>query len=110
MTMTISKPNTAIDHHLDTQGLICPEPVMMLHRVIRKADSGEVIEILATDPATTRDIPNFCRHLGHELLGQETLAENVSLDVDPDELTVAGDEAAAESGTLYRYVVKKKSS
>ena len=103
-------PDIAINHHLDTQGLICPEPIMMLHRVIRKADSGEVIEILATDPATTRDIPNFCRHLGHELLTQETLAENVSLDTDPDEIKVDSDDTAPMSVTLYRYLVKKKST
>ena len=107
--MTTSTMQTTIDHHLDTQGLICPEPVMMLHRTIRKADSGEMIEILATDPATTRDIPNFCRHLGHELMTQETLAENISLDTDPDEITVDGDDDDPKSATLYRYVVKKKS-
>ncbi|MBH0063699.1 MULTISPECIES: sulfurtransferase TusA [unclassified Psychrobacter] len=108
--MTTSITDISISHHLDTQGLICPEPVMMLHRVIRKADSGEVIEILATDPATTRDIPNFCRHLGHELLAQETLAENVSLDTDPDEIKVDSDDTAPMSVTLYRYLVKKKSA
>ena len=108
--MTTSITDISISHHLDTQGLICPEPVMMLHRVIRKADSGEVIEILATDPATTRDIPNFCRHLGHELLTQETLAENVSLDTDPDEIKVDSDDTAPMSVTLYRYLVKKKST
>lgn len=106
--MTISTIQTTINHHLDTQGLICPEPVMMLHRIIRKADGGDVIEILATDPATTRDIPNFCRHLGHELLAQETLAENVSLDIDPDEIRVAGDDEKGSNSTLYRYLVKKK--
>lgn len=108
MTMTTSIPDTPINHHLDTQGLICPEPVMMLHRVIRRADSGDMIEILATDPATTRDIPNFCRHLGHELMTQETLAENVSLDTDPDEITIDSDDTTPASVTLYRYVVKKK--
>ncbi|MEN6669607.1 sulfurtransferase TusA [Psychrobacter sp. B38] len=107
--MTTSTMQTTINHHLDTQGLICPEPVMMLHRTIRKAEGGDVIEILATDPATTRDIPNFCRHLGHELLGQETLAENVSLDADPDEIRVAGDDVTSINNTLYRYLVKKKS-
>jgi len=106
--MTTSTMQTTINHHLDTQGLICPEPVMMLHRIMRKADGGEVIEILATDPATTRDIPNFCRHLGHELLNQETLEENVSLDIDPDEIRVTGDNEVPTSNTLYRYLVKKK--
>lgn len=108
--MTTSTMQTTINHHLDTQGLICPEPVMMLHRVIRKADSGEVIEILATDPATTRDIPNFCRHLGHELLSQETLADHVSVAIDPDEITVAGDNETPVNSALYRYLVKKKSA
>lgn len=97
-----------INHHLDTQGLICPEPVMMLHRIIRKATGGDVIEILATDPATTRDIPNFCRHLGHELIGQETLAESVDLTIDPDEIRVTSDDEESSNSTLYRYLVKKK--
>ena len=83
---------------------------MMLHRIIRKAEAGAVIEILATNPATTRDIPNFCRHLGHELVQQETLAENVPLNVDPDEITVADDNNAPISATLYRYLVKKKNA
>lgn len=108
--MTTSISDSTIQHHLDTQGLICPEPVMMLHRIIRKAEAGAVIEILATDPATTRDIPNFCRHLGHELVQQETLAENVPLNVDPDEITVADDNNVPTSATLYRYLVKKKNA
>ena len=108
--MTTSISDSTIQHHLDTQGLICPEPVMMLHRIIRKAEAGAVIEILATDPATTRDIPNFCRHLGHELVQQETLAENVPLNVEPDEITVADDNNAPISATLYRYLVKKRNA
>lgn len=108
--MTISNVNFIATHHLDTQGLICPEPVMMLHKTIRRADSGDIIEVLATDPATTRDIPNFCRHLGHELLGQETLAKNISLSVDPDEITIDSDNKDPVSATLYRYLVKKKSA
>lgn len=108
--MTTSTANILISHHLDTQGLICPEPVMMLHRTIRKADGGDVIEVLATDPATTRDIPNFCRHLGHELLSQETVAENVLLSVDPDEIAIDSDSDEPLDVTLYRYLVKKKSA
>lgn len=77
-------------HHLDTTGLICPEPVMMLHKAIRGAEGGEVIEVLATDPATTRDIPNFCRHLGHTLVKQQQTGE--------------GDDAS------YTYLIQKKSS
>lgn len=57
-------------HFLDTTGLICPEPIMLLHKTIRGMASGEMVEITATDPATSRDIPNFCHHLGHTLVSQ----------------------------------------
>ncbi len=60
---------------LDTCGLICPEPVMMLHNAMRDIKGGQVIEVVATDPSTQRDIPKFCEFLGHELLHQETRGE-----------------------------------
>lgn len=56
------------DHTLDASGLLCPEPLMLLHNVVRDAASGDIIEVIATDPSTERDIPKFCTFLGHELL------------------------------------------
>lgn len=44
---------------------------MMLHNIVRDVDAGEVIEVIATDPSTTRDIPKFCNFLGHELIEQQ---------------------------------------
>ena len=55
---------------LDARSLYCPEPVMMLHHMIRNISHGETIRLLATDPSTKRDIPKFCQFLGHELLQQ----------------------------------------
>ncbi len=55
---------------LDTRGLRCPEPVMLLHGAVRKLQPGEMIEVLASDPSTTRDIPKFCAFLGHQLVLQ----------------------------------------
>lgn len=63
------------DHTLDTCGLFCPEPVMLLHNKIRDIAEGEVLEVLATDPATQRDIPKFCQFLDHELIDQQVTAE-----------------------------------
>jgi tRNA 2-thiouridine synthesizing protein A len=56
---------------LDTTGLICPEPIMLLHRAIRKLASGEQVRLVATDPSTQRDVPKFCTHLGHTLIEAE---------------------------------------
>lgn len=60
------------DHQLDTQGLRCPEPVMMVRKTVRTMQEGETLLIVADDPATTRDIPGFCRFMEHRLLLQET--------------------------------------
>jgi tRNA 2-thiouridine synthesizing protein A len=59
------------DYILDTCGLFCPEPVMLLHNRIRDMRSGEVVQVLATDPSTQRDIAKFCAFLGHELLERQ---------------------------------------
>ncbi|GAB7215721.1 MULTISPECIES: sulfurtransferase TusA [Dickeya] len=60
------------DHTLDAQGLRCPEPVMMVRKTVRKMETGQTLLIIADDPATTRDIPGFCRYMEHELLAQTT--------------------------------------
>lgn len=59
-----------INDTLDTSGLYCPEPIMMMHNRVREMAPGQVLEIVATDPATTRDVPKFCTFLGHELIDQ----------------------------------------
>lgn len=64
---------TSTQHQeLDTQGLRCPEPVMMVRKTIRKLGSGDLLLVLADDPSTSRDIPSFCRFMDHELLEQHT--------------------------------------
>lgn len=63
--------NEPIDKSLDASGLLCPEPVMMLHKIMREATQGNIVEVIATDPSTMRDIPKFCLFLGHELLEQK---------------------------------------
>ncbi|HBV5424506.1 TPA: sulfurtransferase TusA [Klebsiella pneumoniae] len=62
------------DHTLDALGLRCPEPVMMVRKTVRAMLVGETLLIIADDPATTRDIPGFCRFMEHELVAQETEA------------------------------------
>ena len=57
---------------LDALGLRCPEPVMMVRLQMRKMQVGETLLIIADDPATTRDIPAFCRFMDHELLASDT--------------------------------------
>lgn len=69
----------AAGRELDTTGLFCPEPIMLMHNAVRDMSSGQILKVIATDPATTRDIPKFCQFLGHELLEHETAADGTHL-------------------------------
>lgn len=71
----MSEPMPTASIQLNTRGLRCPEPVMMLHQAIRKSKSGDVVEVFATDNSTSWDIPKFCMHLGHELILQEEVLD-----------------------------------
>lgn len=57
---------------LDTSGLRCPEPVMLVRKKIREMQRGEILLVIADDPATTRDIPGFCQFMEHTLLAYQT--------------------------------------
>lgn len=59
------------DKVLDATGLFCPEPVMLLHKAVREMEPGAVLQVLATDPSTQRDIPKFCAFLEHSLLASD---------------------------------------
>ncbi|MDO4627437.1 MAG: sulfurtransferase TusA [Pasteurellaceae bacterium] len=56
------------NYTLDAQGLRCPEPVMLVRKKIRLMQNGEILHIIADDPASTRDIPSFCQFMEHTLL------------------------------------------
>ncbi|WP_344800099.1 sulfurtransferase TusA [Litoribacillus peritrichatus] len=75
-------------HLLDAKGLMCPEPVMLLHKKVREMASGDVVRIEATDPSTTRDIPQFCNMLDHSLLSHST--------------------EPLDAGELYLYYIKRR--
>ena len=59
---------------LDTSGLCCPMPIVHTNKAIRSIESGELLEIVATDPGTENDIPSWCERTGHQLL--ESRVEN----------------------------------
>ena len=58
----------AADVELDTSGLRCPEPLMLLRNRMRSLGPGTVLRVRSTDPASVRDFEQFCRFLGHEIL------------------------------------------
>ncbi len=52
---------------LDTKGLNCPLPILWAKKAIAGLNPGEMLEVLATDPAAVNDFEAFSRATGHEL-------------------------------------------
>lgn len=58
----------AFDAELDATGLKCPMPVLRAKRALRSLSNGQVLRLLADDPASKNDVPAFCHTIGAELL------------------------------------------
>lgn len=56
---------------LDVKGMSCPMPLLRAKKEIDKINSGEVLEILGTDPGSRKDFPGWAARAGHEYLGEK---------------------------------------
>jgi tRNA 2-thiouridine synthesizing protein A len=59
------------DQELDATGLLCPLPVLKARKRLLALAPGQVLRVLADDPAAVIDMPHFCTQQGHELLAQD---------------------------------------
>ncbi|HIM25357.1 MAG TPA: hypothetical protein EYM29_07070 [Rhodospirillales bacterium] len=57
-----------MDRVLDARGLKCPLPVIKTRLALNKMAVGEVVTVLATDPASKIDIHHLCNITGNELV------------------------------------------
>jgi TusA-related sulfurtransferase len=53
---------------LDCLGLYCPEPVFRTRMELDEMKVGEVLEVLADDPAAEEDIKSLVKNLGQEIV------------------------------------------
>ncbi len=53
---------------LDCLGQRCPLPVIKLAKAIPDVAVGEIVRVLADDPAAANDIPAWCRMKGQEFV------------------------------------------
>ena len=69
---------------LDCKGLSCPMPIIKLAKTMKKMPSGNILEMIGTDPGSKEDVPKWCNKTGNEFL-----------------------EVKEESG-VYKYYIRKK--
>jgi TusA-related sulfurtransferase len=79
MTVTTNLAKT-----VDARGLSCPLPIVKTALAIKELGSGDMVEVLATDPGSTKDFVAWSKTTGHELV----------------ESTV--------DGKVFRYILRKK--
>jgi TusA-related sulfurtransferase len=66
---------------LDARGLFCPSPVMQTNVELSKMHVGEILTVLADDPAAEDDISNWARRLGHEIVKMEKNGNEIRFEI-----------------------------
>lgn len=61
---------STVEQHkvIDSRGSFCPDPITDLFKAYRTAQLGDVIELLATDPAAKADVTAWAQKSGNELV------------------------------------------
>ena len=59
---------TQIDQVVDARGLACPMPIVKTAQAMKTMVSGQVLEVLATDPGSVKDFAAWSKSTGNPLL------------------------------------------
>jgi rhodanese-related sulfurtransferase/TusA-related sulfurtransferase len=54
---------------LDAKGLACPMPIVKTKKAMNDLESGDVLEVQATDKGSTADLKAWAQRTGHQYLG-----------------------------------------
>ena len=68
MVPAMVPPMVPYDREVDARGLNCPLPILRTKKTLNDMSSGQVLRILATDPAAVRDFQAFAKQTGNHLL------------------------------------------
>ncbi len=59
--------------------MLCPLPVIKTQDKVAELQSGDILEVICTDPGALNDIPAWCRINGHEVLDTRETDDEVSI-------------------------------
>jgi tRNA 2-thiouridine synthesizing protein A len=72
------------DVQVDARGLNCPMPIVKTAQAVKGMTSGQTLEVLATDPGSTKDFAAWSKTTGNDMVEQTV------------------------DGGVYRFVLRKK--
>jgi tRNA 2-thiouridine synthesizing protein A len=65
--------NLDIKLKVDATGLSCPLPILRASQGIKSVQSGELIELVATDPGSVKDFAAWAASTGNALVESDTV-------------------------------------
>ncbi|MFQ6010702.1 MAG: sulfurtransferase TusA family protein [Nitrososphaerales archaeon] len=77
MSKGASSENISADKVLDARGLYCPEPVYKTRVEMDSMSVGQIIHVLADDPAAEEDISRWAGRVGQELVRLDKEGEDL---------------------------------
>jgi tRNA 2-thiouridine synthesizing protein A len=72
ITMTVAAEelkDLKSDLVVDARATSCPGPILAAKKAIGQIPVGGVMEVLASDTGTLKDLPAWCKKMGHDFLG-----------------------------------------
>lgn len=60
---------------LDVRGETCPIPLVEMRKALKKAEQGDIIEIVGTHPASKKEIPMAANALLIKIISDEQIGE-----------------------------------
>jgi len=71
--------NIKADKVVDARGTSCPGPILAAKKAIAEVQTGQIMEVLASDAGTKKDLPAWCKKTGNEFLGMVEDAGDLKL-------------------------------
>lgn len=62
---------------VDSRDQPCPRPIIELARAIADVAVGDLLAVVARDPAARHDVPAWCRMRSQEYVGEEVADDGV---------------------------------
>ncbi|MDH5572223.1 MAG: sulfurtransferase TusA family protein [Gammaproteobacteria bacterium] len=59
------------EYELDARNMLCPMPVIKVQNAVKELLTGDVLNVICTDPGALNDVPAWCRINGHTVLKAE---------------------------------------
>ncbi len=75
--MADSRPANRAHQILDCIGLYCPMPILKTREEMDKLATGEILEVLADDPAAEEDLKAWAKRTGQKILEIEKTDEGM---------------------------------